>query len=118
MIFRLLRCDDGTNGVTSKSLISAAIFLGVVISAGLGVAPTACLAIEDSLNGVIAAKAARMRCLAVPEAHARHDPRFALADLVLESLVQLDDARWHIAPVELTYRLLDDRPSMPAPGQG
>jgi beta-phosphoglucomutase-like phosphatase (HAD superfamily) len=55
----------------------------------LGVPPVACVVLEDSLNGVIAAKAARMRCLAVPE---RPDPRFVLADRVLPSLQALDRA--------------------------
>ena len=42
---------------------------GVYLSAArkLGVAPEECCAIEDSLNGVLAAKAARMTCVAVPE---------------------------------------------------
>lgn len=52
----------------------------------LGLAPTRCLVFEDSLNGVIAAKAARMRCVAVPETS---DPRFAVADLTLASLTEL-----------------------------
>lgn len=52
----------------------------------LGVAPTRCLVLEDSLNGLVAAKAARMRCVVVPEAP---DPRFALADRVLGSLREL-----------------------------
>ncbi len=60
----------------------------------LGVAPTACVAIEDSLNGLVAAKAARMRCVAVPE---HDDGRFALADVTLASLRQLDDAAWRRA---------------------
>jgi mannitol-1-/sugar-/sorbitol-6-/2-deoxyglucose-6-phosphatase len=64
-----------------------AIFLRT--AEALGVAPPACLVLEDSLNGVIAAKAARMACIAVPEAHPHHDPRFVLADEVLGSLVQL-----------------------------
>jgi sugar-phosphatase len=55
----------------------------------LGVPPDACVVLEDSLNGVIAAKAARMRCLVVPE---RPDPRFVLADRVLPSLLDLDRA--------------------------
>jgi beta-phosphoglucomutase-like phosphatase (HAD superfamily) len=54
---------------------------------GIDVSPLDCLVLEDSLNGVIAAKAARMTCIAVPE---RADPRFALADLVLPSLEALD----------------------------
>lgn len=55
----------------------------------LGVPPAACVVLEDSVNGVIAAKAARMRCLAVPE---RPDPRFVLADRILPSLLALDRA--------------------------
>ncbi len=56
----------------------------------LGIAPEACLALEDSVTGVIAAKSARMRCIAVPEHQNRHDPRYAIADVVLDSLLQLD----------------------------
>lgn len=52
----------------------------------LGVDPARCLAIEDSLNGVIAAKAAGMRCVAIPE---RDDRQFAIADVVLPSLRDL-----------------------------
>ena len=57
----------------------------------LGVEPTACLAIEDSLNGVIAAKAARMRVLAVPD---RPEPAFAVADATGASLREFDDVLW------------------------
>lgn len=57
----------------------------------LAVEPTRCVAVEDSLNGLIAAKAARMRCLAVPD---RDDARFALADVVLPSLAALDASVW------------------------
>lgn len=56
----------------------------------LGVAPLRCLAIEDSPNGVIAAKAARMRCLAVPDPHLRADRRFHAADATLPSLTAFD----------------------------
>jgi len=58
----------------------------------LGVAPTSCLAIEDSLNGVVAAFAARMPVLAVPEPAVAQDPRFALAEAVLGSLHELPEA--------------------------
>jgi HAD superfamily hydrolase (TIGR01509 family) len=55
-------------------------------AARLGVEPERCLVIEDSFNGMIAALAARMRCLVVPE---RPDPRFGLAAEVLDSLEEL-----------------------------
>jgi HAD superfamily hydrolase (TIGR01509 family) len=60
----------------------------------LGVAPQHCVAFEDSVPGLIAAKAANMRAVAVPEAALRSDPRYGIADLVLDSLVQLDDETW------------------------
>lgn len=56
----------------------------------IGVAPDACLAIEDSVNGMIAAKAARMRCLVVPEPTQRNDRRFGLADATADSLLEVD----------------------------
>jgi sugar-phosphatase len=56
----------------------------------LGVEPAACLALEDSPNGVVAAKAAGMKCIAVPEPVLRNDPRLARADLIIESLTEVD----------------------------
>jgi sugar-phosphatase len=57
----------------------------------LGVAPAACVALEDSVNGMVAAKAARMRCIAVPMPGAGGDPRWGLADVVVDSLERVDD---------------------------
>ncbi|MFB6274950.1 MAG: hypothetical protein ABEI32_02225 [Halothece sp.] len=45
--------------------------------------------IEDSLNGVLAAKTARMGCFAVPEAYPAHNPKFIIADQVFPSLVEV-----------------------------
>lgn len=64
-----------------------AIFLRA--AAELGVAPTACLVVEDALPGCIAAKAASMRVVAVPDGACVGDPRFAIADAVLGSLEDL-----------------------------
>ncbi len=54
-------------------------------AARLGVPPAACLAIEDSGPGVIAAKRAGMLCIAVPNRWTA-DQDFREADVVLESL--------------------------------
>ncbi len=54
-----------------------------------GVDPQRCVALEDSVNGMIASKAARMRSIVVPEAENSRDPRFALADVKLPSLLAL-----------------------------
>ena len=59
-------------------------------AAKLGVDPTACLAFEDSFNGAISGKAARMRVVAVPEPAARNSPRWGFCDLVLDSLAEFD----------------------------
>ncbi|MBK8012483.1 MAG: hexitol phosphatase HxpB [Deltaproteobacteria bacterium] len=58
-------------------------------AAKIGIPPTDCVAIEDSVHGVVSAKAARMICIAVPEPSQRRDPRFGIADLVLDSLEEL-----------------------------
>ncbi len=56
----------------------------------LGVEPDSCLAVEDSVNGLIAAKAARMKCLVIPGHGLEDDPRFVLADARLGSLLQFE----------------------------
>jgi HAD superfamily hydrolase (TIGR01509 family) len=69
-----------------------AVFLSA--AADLGVAPDRCLVWEDAPAGVLAAKAARMACVAVPEPAERDRPAFAIADAVLGSLEEADDALW------------------------
>jgi mannitol-1-/sugar-/sorbitol-6-/2-deoxyglucose-6-phosphatase len=58
----------------------------------LGVAAGSCLALEDSPNGIASARAAGMRCVAVPDPLLADDPRYLEADLVLTSLTLLDEA--------------------------
>ena len=58
----------------------------------LGVPPRRCLVWEDAPAGVLAAKAASMACIAVPEHGEGHHPAFGLADLVVDSLLEVDGA--------------------------
>ncbi len=58
-------------------------------AAKLGIAPLNCVALEDSVNGMIASKAARMRSIVVPAHENQADPRFVLADVKLTSLTEL-----------------------------
>ncbi len=64
---------------------------GVYLSAArrLATPPTACIAFEDSPNGVLSAKAAGMFCILVPDPHLAGDPRMNRADLRLPSLEEL-----------------------------
>lgn len=55
--------------------------------------PLDCIAFEDSVTGMTAAKAARMTTVVVPEPHNRHDPRYALANMQLDSLLQFNDQK-------------------------
>jgi sugar-phosphatase len=56
----------------------------------LGVAPVECVCFEDSFNGMIAAKAARMKCVVVPERGQQQQARWGAADLKLSSLVNFN----------------------------
>ena len=52
--------------------------------------PKRCVVWEDAPAGVVAAKAASMACIAVPEPGEGHHPAFGLADLVVDSLNDVD----------------------------
>jgi HAD superfamily hydrolase (TIGR01509 family) len=67
-----------------------AVFISAALK--LGALPHRCLVWEDAPAGVLAAKAARMACIAVPEPGEDTHPGFGLADLVVDSLNEIDDA--------------------------
>jgi beta-phosphoglucomutase-like phosphatase (HAD superfamily) len=70
----------------SESKPSPQIYL--LAARKLGATPNDCLAIEDSPQGVKAAKAAGMKCLAVANTRPRQD--LEEADKIVESLESMD----------------------------
>ncbi len=70
---------------------------GVFITAAakFGVSASSCVVFEDSPSGVLAAKAARMTCVAVPEAEMRDHRYIGIADRVLGSLEEFTQTYWH-----------------------
>lgn len=55
----------------------------------LNINPLHCLVIEDSVNGIIAGKAAQMKVVAIPEDINKNNPKFSIADYNIESLLEL-----------------------------
>ncbi len=61
----------------------------------LKVDPTRCLVFEDSFNGVVAAKAARMKVVAMPDHLEFDQDRFGAADLKIRSLCDFTLETFH-----------------------
>jgi len=57
--------------------------------------PLQCLCFEDSFNGMIAAKAARMKCIVVPAVHESKDLKWNAADLRIGSLSNFNELLLH-----------------------
>ncbi|SEP72937.1 hexitol phosphatase HxpB [Basfia succiniciproducens] len=57
----------------------------------LGVEATECIGIEDSVVGMVSVKAASMKCIVVPGVLGSDDPRWALADIKLATLREIDE---------------------------
>ncbi|MCK8046162.1 hexitol phosphatase HxpB [Shewanella sp. 1CM18E] len=58
-------------------------------AAALNIDPINCLAIEDSFNGLVAARAANMQTVAIPEPQHAHLTKWAIAHQQLDSLLDL-----------------------------
>ncbi|MBP9773241.1 MAG: hexitol phosphatase HxpB [Candidatus Peribacteraceae bacterium] len=72
---------------------------GIYINAAkkLGVRVDECLVFEDSFNGVLAAKAAKMKCIAVPDLSAPTLQKLMIADKQIASLEEFDEEMWNEA---------------------
>jgi sugar-phosphatase len=55
----------------------------------LGVNPLKCLVIEDSINGVISGKAARMKVVCIPEKTHYPNPKLILADYTFDTMEEM-----------------------------
>ncbi len=62
----------------------------------LGVSPLECVCFEDSFNGMIAAKAARMKCVVVPHHSQIKEDRWAAADLKMSSLQNFGELHFNL----------------------
>jgi len=58
--------------------------------------PSSCLCFEDSFNGLIAAKAARMKCVVVPHHNQLKEERWGAADLKLSSLQNFGELHFNL----------------------
>lgn len=57
----------------------------------MGSRPVDCLCLEDSFNGMLAAKSARMQCVVVPASDVLHLPQWGAADACIPSLLDFDE---------------------------
>jgi len=65
---------------------------GIFLSAAkkMGTNPSACIVIEDSFNGIIAALGARMKVVAVPDRKHANKTKFDIATIKIGSLLEFD----------------------------
>ncbi len=81
------------NCVTSADVVEygkphPAVFIHCAQS--LGATAMQCMVFEDSINGMIAAKAARMKVIVIPDSLHFDDPRFSLADRRLKTMADFN----------------------------
>ena len=57
----------------------------------LAVKASQCIVFEDSFNGLIAAKAAKMKCVVIPHGASFDNKEWGAADLKLKSLIEFED---------------------------
>ena len=73
------------------------VYLSTVMK--LQVRPSACIAFEDSVSGIMAAKAAGLKTVVVPEAAEFDHRKYEIADLKLKSLSEF--SRMHLTQLQI-----------------
>ena len=58
--------------------------------------PLECICFEDSFNGMIAAKSARMKCVVIPHAYNSKEEKWGAADLKLSSLQNFGELHFNL----------------------
>jgi mannitol-1-/sugar-/sorbitol-6-/2-deoxyglucose-6-phosphatase len=96
VVLRKLNLQNGFDAISSAEKLPFGkphpeVYLNC--AAQLGVAGMECIAFEDSFNGMIAAKAARMKCVIIPAAADYDHPKWNAADLKLSSLAEFDETK-------------------------
>lgn len=100
--FEVLRCREDVE----RTKPDPALFVSVM--GALGLQPGEAIVLEDSFNGVLAAKRAGLYVVAIPNQLTRQMD-FSLADLLLESLAAM--------PLEKLLQIADGLPGLNAPGR-
>lgn len=89
-VLRTLKLEDAFHFVHSAEHEKygkphPAVYL--TVAEKLGVDPRKCIVIEDSLNGIISGKAAKMTVICIPEKTHHPEPKLILADFHYESMI-------------------------------
>lgn len=96
VVLKKLQLQNSFDAITSAEKLPFGkphpeVYLGCAVA--LGAAGMECIAFEDSFNGMIAAKAARMKCVIIPAAADYNNPKWNAADLKLQSLTAFDEEK-------------------------
>jgi sugar-phosphatase len=94
VVVDLLQIRNHLNAITSASNMQYGkphpeVYLQCALE--LGAHPTQCICFEDSFYGMIAAKAARMKCVVVPEPKTSKELKWNAADLRISSLLNFNE---------------------------
>ncbi|MFY7840385.1 MAG: hexitol phosphatase HxpB [Lacibacter sp.] len=96
VVLKKLKLENSFDAVTSAEKLPFGkphpeVYL--TCAKALDAAGMECIAFEDSFNGMIAAKAARMKCVIIPAVADYNHPKWNAADLKLQSLSSFDEEK-------------------------